>query len=131
MLCLLPQETSMATDAQIAANRRNALKSTGPKPRKGKEKSRSNALRRGLYAGQLVALGEDGEEFAAYCAALTGTLQPQDTYEELLVRRMAMASWRSDRLAKLEAALLNGEARNEAWRRGHPGELPGDVWPGA
>lgn len=121
----------MATAAQITANRRNALLSTGPKSRKGKEKSRGNAFRHGLYAQELMALGEDGEAFLAYAAALAQTLQPQDAYEALLVRRVALASWRIDRLAKLEAALLDGEARAEARRRGHPAELPDDVWPEA
>jgi hypothetical protein len=48
-----------------------------------------------------------------------------------LVRRIALASWRSDRLAKLEAALLDGEAQREARRRGYPVDLPVDVWPDA
>jgi hypothetical protein len=121
----------MATDAQIAANRLNSLKSTGPKSKRGKERSRGNALRLGLYARQLVALGETDEEFAGYCASLNATLQPQDAYEALLVRRLALASWRSDRLAKLEAALMDGEARSEARRRGHPAIIPDDVWPEA
>jgi hypothetical protein len=121
----------MATEAQIAANRRNARLSTGPKSRKGKEKARENALRHGLYAQDLTALGEVGEDFAAYAAALATALKPQDTYEALLIRRVVLASWRSDRLVKLEAALLDGEARNEARRRGHPGIIPDDVWPDA
>jgi hypothetical protein len=121
----------MATAAQIAANRRNALRSTGPKSQKGKDKSRANPIRHGLYAADLMALGEDSEAFTAYAAALAVTFQPQDTYEELLVRRIALASWRSDRLAKLEAALLDGEAQREARRRGYPVDLPVDVWPDA
>lgn len=40
----------MATPAQIAANRRNALKSTGPKTRQGKRASSRNAVMHGVYA---------------------------------------------------------------------------------
>ncbi len=40
----------MATSAQIAANQRNAQKSTGPKTEKGKARSRENALKHGLRA---------------------------------------------------------------------------------
>jgi hypothetical protein len=40
----------MASAAQIAANQRNALKSTGPKSQKGKQMSSVNARRHGLYA---------------------------------------------------------------------------------
>ena len=40
----------MATAAQIAANRRNALKSTGPKTGQGKRASARNAVKHGIYA---------------------------------------------------------------------------------
>ena len=38
----------MTSDRQLAANRRNAKKSTGPISRSGKSRSRQNALRHGL-----------------------------------------------------------------------------------
>ena len=41
----------MATERQIAANRRNAGKSTGPRSRAGKKRARQNAYRHGLAAG--------------------------------------------------------------------------------
>ncbi len=40
----------MATAAQIAANRRNARKSTGPKTGRGKRASARNAVKHGIYA---------------------------------------------------------------------------------
>ena len=40
----------MTSDLQIAANRRNAALSTGPRTPEGKSESRFNALRHGLFA---------------------------------------------------------------------------------
>jgi hypothetical protein len=45
----------MATVKQIAANRRNALKSTGPRSVEGKKRSSSNAYRHGLSLGLIVS----------------------------------------------------------------------------
>jgi hypothetical protein len=45
----------MATQKQIDADRRNALKSTGPRSEEGKAKIRRNALREGL-TGQVITL---------------------------------------------------------------------------
>jgi hypothetical protein len=53
----------MATERQIAANRRNAQKSTGPNTPQGKAASRFNATRHG-FAGEHFALAaEDKQEF--------------------------------------------------------------------
>ena len=48
----------MATDRQIAANRRNAAKSTGPKSDSGKAQSRQNATKHGM-AGILPEVEAD------------------------------------------------------------------------
>ena len=58
----------MATAAQIAANRANAQKSTGPRTVAGKQRSRMAALEHGLTAATLVlphedALGSVGDPF--------------------------------------------------------------------
>jgi hypothetical protein len=45
----------MATERQIAANRANALKSTGPRTLEGKAISRANAVKHGLAADILVS----------------------------------------------------------------------------
>ena len=54
-------KTSMASQAQIEANRRNSQKSTGPATAAGKSASSLNALKTGTYAESLLIHGEDPE----------------------------------------------------------------------
>lgn len=48
---------TMATEAQIAANWRNAKKSTGPKTPEGKKAVSQNAVRHGLLATTALVRG--------------------------------------------------------------------------
>ncbi len=54
----------MTTLKRIEANRRNSRKSTGPKTRTGKTESKTNAMKHGLLAADLVVRDEDPVEFA-------------------------------------------------------------------
>jgi hypothetical protein len=51
----------MMSDKKAHANRRNALKSTGPKTPEGKAAVRLNALRHGLLSKEPLLPGEDEE----------------------------------------------------------------------
>jgi hypothetical protein len=83
----------MATKAQIAANRRNAKKCTGPKTPEGKAASSMNALHHGLRARTVVLPGEKPEEFAHLHAGLHDYYQPQNPAERYLVDQAAIAQW--------------------------------------
>ena len=56
----------MTSLRQIEANRRNALKSTGPTTPEGKERSRCNAVRHGLTAETVIAVLESSEDYEAF-----------------------------------------------------------------
>ena len=51
----------MTSEKKAEANRRNALKSTGPKTPEGKAAVRLNALKHGLRSEEVLLPGEDGE----------------------------------------------------------------------
>jgi hypothetical protein len=100
----------MATEAQIAANRRNAEHSTGPKTDAGKETSSRNAMKFGLFTRNLLLPGEDESELAALGDGIRARLRPADALEELYVERIVAASWRLQRA-------LKGEAETLVWLR--------------
>jgi hypothetical protein len=53
----------MTSYRQIEANRRNALKSTGPTTEAGKRTSRCNAVRHALTAETVIGALEDAEDY--------------------------------------------------------------------
>ena len=55
----------MTSLRQIESNRRNALRSTGPKTETGKQRSSQNAVRHGLTAETVIEPLEDPEDYKA------------------------------------------------------------------
>jgi hypothetical protein len=100
----------MATEAQVAANRRNALKSTGPRTAAGRAAVSRNALRHGLTAEQVVLFDEEADDLARYGDALRQALDPADEVEEELVERIVLCAWRLRRVVRIEAGLFNSAA---------------------
>ena len=94
----------MTTQAQIQANRKNAQKSTGPKTPEGRDAVRLNGLKHGLASEILVLPGESVADFENLLDSLAAEHQPATPTEVILVRQMAMASWRLNRLLHMEGA---------------------------
>jgi len=101
------------TDKQIAANRVNALKSTGPTTEVGKVISSRNSLKHGLLAKEVVITAgagtENREEFDVLLTDLTSQFKPEGTLEEMLVEKIAVAYWRLRRAHRYEVGLLRQE----------------------
>ena len=96
----------MTSLSQIEANRRNALKSTGPKTENGKQQSRRNALKHGLTAETVIEPLEDPEEYRAFEEAIVSEYAPQTPVEQELVHRLASLFWRLRRATSIETGLL-------------------------
>lgn len=98
---------------KVEANRRNALKSTGPKTRQGKAHSRKNALTHGLFATVLFSdfliQTENPEEFKHLHDQLLQDLEPVGKTEELEVEYIAQCWWRRKRASRFENAETHGE----------------------
>jgi hypothetical protein len=98
----------MSSLKQIDANRRNALKSSGPTTPEGKERSRCNAVRHGLTAETVIATLEDAEDYQAFEAAVITDYDAESAVERELVLRLASVLWRLRRATSIETALFEG-----------------------
>ena len=96
----------MATEAQIAANRRNSLRSTGPTTQEGKARVSQNATRHGLLTGRKLIPGEDPAELAELEKEMLEALRPVGAVEVLLVKRIVENTFRLRRLARVESGLF-------------------------
>ena len=100
----------MTSAKQIAANRRNARFSTGPKTRDGKERSRRNATRHGLTAETVIGVLEDKKQYKAFEAAIVASYAPHTPVARQLAFRLASLLWRLRRATAIEAGLFQIQA---------------------
>ncbi len=119
----------MATWRQIAANRRNAQKSTGPRSVAGKAASSANALVHGFTAARTLVLADEDEAvFHALRQDVIADLDPLDVVQAALAQRIAILLWRLERASRLEAEIFEyGELRAQrslerAQGEGEPGD---------
>jgi hypothetical protein len=111
----------MATKAQIAANRANSKKSTGPNTPEGKAISALNAITHGFAASTHFLDGEDPEDFYGLHTSLLLEFQPATTLETILVEKMIHNHWLSLRAIRLQNDALR--YRMEPYH----GETPTDL----
>jgi hypothetical protein len=95
---------------QIEANRRNALRSTGPTTEDGKRRSRQNAVRHGLSAETIVEIVEDIDDYRGFEAAIIADYDARTAVERELVLRLASLLCRLRRATMIETELLRIQA---------------------
>jgi hypothetical protein len=95
----------MTSLRQIEANRRNSLKSTGPKTTEGKNTSRCNAVRHGLTAETVIGALEDAEDYKAFEATITADYDAQSAVERDLVSYSRILVTEGIRRQRLELAI--------------------------
>jgi len=115
---------------KIAANRRNARRSTGPRTPAGKNKVKWNALRHGLLSRELLFPGGESrrrrQEYALLLAGLRRDLAPRGRLEEMLVESIAVCYWRLGRALRCEGGEIR-KAREQERTRRRPGYAPADA----
>uniref|UniRef100_Q025G8 Uncharacterized protein n=1 Tax=Solibacter usitatus (strain Ellin6076) TaxID=234267 RepID=Q025G8_SOLUE len=97
----------MATQKQIAANRENAKRSTGPRTEQGKRICRMNALKHGIDSREELSCGESPVELHELAAEYDHEFQPVGLAERVLVDLLIRKDWLMRRHAFLQADLTN------------------------
>ncbi len=96
------------SEKRLAANRANALKSTGPKTEHGKRMSAQNGSNRTRLANVVLLTQRIARQLLHTSPNPSEEMfHPQDPFEESLVENMVVARWRTIRLWNLESANLN------------------------
>ena len=95
----------MATEAQIAANRKNAQLSTGPRTAEGKAQSSQNAISSGLFTRQNCVQPQEQDEYNNLYNAMWQNLSPAGAMEEMFATEIIRGAWRLRRCATAEADL--------------------------
>ncbi len=107
----------MTSEKKAEANRRNALKSTGPRTPEGKAAVSLNALRHGILSQKILLPEEDEEALRELGVRLRDELQPVGELENLLVDRIITAYWRLRRLGRVETGIFAWERSEELAER--------------
>ena len=96
----------MSTPARTAANRTNAMKSTGPRSAAGKQKIAVNALRHGLTGRTVLLPSDDLDLYRSHVKSLTASLKPEGPEEIQLASLIADDYWRLQRLKSVEDGIF-------------------------
>jgi len=97
----------MPSEKQLAANRRNAQKSTGPTSVAGKAASSMNALKTGLHAQSVIIPGENAADLKQLTSEYYAHYQPATPQARGLVDDLIRCEWTLRRLDTSEASLWN------------------------
>jgi hypothetical protein len=102
----------MTSQAKIDANRRNSLKSTGPKTPEGLARSSMNALKHGMRSKKQALLDEDSYAFENRLHKWVAIADPDDDVGEFLVHQYVSLSFQLERLERAQLERLTSQIEN-------------------
>jgi hypothetical protein len=101
------EKKKVTSERRVEANRRNALRSTGPR---NTERTRRNATRHGLLAAGLTPW-DNAEEHEENILALRASYPCSKPLDTLLIEQMALDVVRFRRIGSLEAGTITALSR--------------------
>lgn len=110
----MKQATTEAT-AEQPARQRSARRATGPRTKRGKARTKFNAVTHGIFASVVLEGRESRRAYERLLCALLEDIPPEGAQEELLVGKLAMLYWRARRVLEAEKAEILKRADFTAW----------------
>jgi hypothetical protein len=98
--------TKPISEKQLAANRRNARKSTGPVTEAGRQTVSLNAVKHGLRGQTAVLPDEDRAAHQAFCGGIVDEFAPATPMELNLAQSIANDLWRLNRARAIECNMI-------------------------
>lgn len=128
-LTALRVERGAASTAALARTERVSQlplpKAIGPRTREGKQRSKLNALKHGIFSATVVLRGEPRPVYSTLLMRLHDHFQPEGAMEELLVEKLTMLLWRYRRLLVAEGAEIRKALAFLEWDQGSRQEKEG------
>lgn len=110
-----PSEVSLK---RLAANRRNARKSTGPRTPEGKARSSQNAITHGMFCVDILVEGESRRDYHCYRHEMIRRLDPSDALELQFADQIIQTGWKLKRIQGTEQVIF--AARRKELQRERP-----------
>src|SRR6266851_553213 len=97
-------KSGAATAANLATSSSLTRRATGPRTPQGKERSKFNARKHGLFSKAVLLQDESRAEYDVLLNGLIEDFQPRGKLETVLVESLATVLWRKRRLLQAETA---------------------------
>ena len=108
----MSSEKKVTSLKKVLANRRNAQKSTGPRTEAGRKWASRNAIKHGLFAYDVITIGENQKVFNEFNKSLIKELQPVDMLSMQIANRIIQTAWNLRRCDKIQSGLLAYEMQS-------------------
>jgi len=111
-----PPEPTGATGKKTKVNSVPRV-TRGPRTMQGKERSKHNAIKHGIFSKVALLKNESKPEFDSLLDGLRENYKPEGTLEEVLVEKLATLLWRHRRLIVAEGAEVQSKVEVLQWNQ--------------
>ena len=103
-----------------------ASSATGPRTPHGKNRSKNNATKHGIFSNVVVLQGESRPDYESLLDGLRESFQPVGSLEEILVEKLAALLWRHRRVINAEGAEIRKKREFLEWDKKREQSMEGE-----